>query len=119
MDFNLISAIDKMADIAIAAGESVVGLSDRSAASVAPKAVRRLTDDLDMIANISDAAATRGKTADFKNDIEALVQDASEDIFRTFNPRASSPANLRAIYAQCWSSDTLELIEKLKAQGEA
>jgi len=118
MDFNLIAAMDKMADIAVAAGESVAGLSARSAAAVAPKAVRRLTDDLDMIANISDAAAARGKTADFKADAEALVKDATEDVFRAFNPRASSPDDIRAIYAQCWSSDTLELIEKLKSHCE-
>jgi len=71
-----------------------------------------------MIANISDAAAARGKTADFKADAEALVKDATEDVFRAFNPRASSPDDIRAIYAQCWSSDTLELIEKLKSHCE-
>ena len=118
MDFNLIAAMDKMTDIAVAAGESVAGLSDRAAAAVAAKAVRRLTDDLGIIANITDAAAARGKTANFEADIEGLVKDATEDVFRRFNPRGSSPADIKGIYARCWSSGTLELIEKLKAHGD-
>ncbi len=118
MDFNLIAAMEKMADVAVAAGESVSGLSFRGAAAVAARAVRRLTDDLGIIANISDAAAARGKTANFEADIDPLVQDAVSDVFRPFNPRSSTPADIRAIYAQCWSSTTLELIEKLKAHAE-
>ena len=117
MDFNLIAALDKMADIAVAAGESITGLSSRSAASVAAGAVRRLTDDLGIIGNISDAAAARGKTAVFEKDIDGLVKDAVEDVFRRFNPRHSSPQDIRSIYAQCWSSTTTELIEALRARG--
>ncbi len=119
MDFNLIACMDKMSDIAVAAGESVSGLSSRSAAAVAARAVRRLTDDLGIIANISDAAAARGKTADFGRDIEGLVKDATEDVFRRFNPRSSSPEDIRSIYAQCWASSTVELIEKLRQHQSA
>lgn len=118
MDFNLIAAMEKMADIAVAAGESVSGLSRRAAAAVAARAVRRLTDDLGIIANITDAAATHGKTADFEKNIDGLVRDAANDVFRPFNPRASNPDDIRGIYAQCWSSGTLELIEKLRAHGD-
>ena len=114
MDFNLIAVMEKMADIAVAAGESVVGLSRRSAAASGVQAIRRLTDDLGILANITDAAAARGKAADFKSDITALVKDAMNDIFRTGNPRSSSETDIRSIYASCWSSDTLDLIEKLK-----
>ncbi len=119
MDFNLIAAMDKMADIAVAAGESVAGLSRRAAAAVAARAVRRLTDDLDIIANITDAAAARGRIASFETEVDALVKDAEEDVFRPFNPRVSSPADIRALYARCWSSGTLELVEKLRAHGES
>lgn len=114
MDFNLISCMEKMADIAGAAGESVAGLSRRAAAAVAARAVRRLADDLGIIANISDAAEMAGKKADFEKDIDGLVRDAASDIFRRFNPRLSSPADIRGIYSRCWSSGTLELIERLK-----
>lgn len=114
MDFNLISSLEKMADIAVAAGESVTGLSSRAAASVATKAVRQLADDLGILANITDAAAARGKTANFQKDIDGLVHDALNDVFRPFNPRNSNADDIRAIYARCWSSETLELIEKLK-----
>lgn len=115
MDFNLISSMEKMADIAVAAGESVAGLSRRQAAAVAAKAVRRLTDDLGIIANITDAVEAIGKKADFEKDINGLVRDAMSDVFRRFNPRASSAADIRDIYSRCWSSGTLELIERLKA----
>jgi len=117
MDFNLISSMEKMADIAVTAGESIAGLSDRAAAALAPKAVRQLTDDLGVMANITDAAAARGRTADFKADIDGLVQDAVNDVFRPFNPRNSNAEDIRGIYARCWSSNTLELIEKLKNHG--
>ena len=113
MDFNLISSMKKMADIAVAAGESVSGLSARSAAAVAAKAVRRLTNDLGIIANITDAAGARGKTANYEKDIDGLVRDATNDVFRPFNPRTSNPDDIRGIYGRCWSSNTLELIEKL------
>lgn len=118
MDFNLIAAMEKMADIAVAAGESVSGLSRRAAAAVAAKAVRRLTDDLGVIANISDAAAARDRSADFERDIDALVRDAANDVFRPFNPRSSTPEDIRALYAGCWSSSTVELIEKLRAHED-
>lgn len=115
MDFNLISSMEKMADIAVAAGESIAGLSARAAAALAPKAVRRLADDLGVMANITDAVASRGGTADFKADIDGLVQDALNDVFRPLNPRNSGADDIRSIYARCWSSDTLELIEKLRS----
>ncbi|MDR1921979.1 MAG: iron-containing alcohol dehydrogenase, partial [Candidatus Adiutrix sp.] len=117
MDFNLIACMEKMADIAVAAGESVANMSPRGAAAVAGLAVRSLTDDLGVIANISEAAAARGKTADFEKDIEGLVGDALNDVFRPFNPRHSSPEDIRSLYARCWSSDTLNLVEQLRRQG--
>ncbi|UQZ89067.1 alcohol dehydrogenase [Deltaproteobacteria bacterium Smac51] len=115
MDFNLIACMEKMADIAIAADEDIHGLCPREAAAVAGQAVRRLTDDLGIIVNISEAAAASGTTADFEKDIARLVEDAMSDVFRPFNPRNSSAADIKAIYSKCWSSNTLELIEKLKS----
>lgn len=111
MDFNLISRMEKMVDIADAATENVHGgLCQREGAALATKAVRRLANDLGIITNITEAS---GGKADFAADIDSLVNDALNDVFRPFNPRVSSPADIRAIYSKCWSSETLELIEKL------
>ena len=102
MDFNIIARLDKMIDIAEAAGEKVDGLSDRAAAAVAPQAVRTLSRDLGIIDNITEAAQARGFEANFERDIDGLVQDAMNDVFRPFNPRTVTPQVIKHIYSLCW-----------------
>jgi alcohol dehydrogenase len=114
MDFNAIARLEKTIEIAEAAGENVWGLSKRDAATLAPRAVRTLCSDLGAIMNITEAVAARGQAAHFEADIDSLVKDALNDMFIQGNPRNATAADIRGIYASCWSSATLDLIKKLK-----
>jgi alcohol dehydrogenase len=117
IEFNTIARYDKIIEIAEAAGENRWGIHRREAAALASKAIRNLSSDLGAIPTISEAVAALGKDkeANFERDIDALVNDAMNDIFRQDNPRNSSPQDIRAIYASCWSSSTIDIIKRLKA----
>lgn len=104
IEFNNLARREKTIEIAEAAGENTWGLSRHDAARFAVKAVRNLSRDLGCVSSITDAARAVGKVADFERDIDVLVNDAMNDIFRNGNPRTTSPADIRTLYAACWSS---------------
>lgn len=114
MEFNAIARYDKLIEIAEAAGENRWNLPKRDAAALAAKSIRTLSSDLGVIPNISEAVSALGKYADFEKDIDSLVNDAMNDVFKNDNPRNVSPADIRSIYASCWSSSTIDLIKQLK-----
>ena len=103
IEFNNLARREKTIEIAEAAGENTWGLSRHDAARFAVKAVRNLSRDLGCVSSITEAARAVGKVADFKRDIDVLVNDAMNDIFRNGNPRTTSPADIRTLYAACWS----------------
>lgn len=119
MEFNSIARADKIIEIAEAAGENMWGLPKRKACALASNAIRNLSGDLGIIPTISEAAQTvgNGQRANFERDIEGLVHDAMSDIFRHDNPRTSTSQDIKAIYASCWSFETLNIIRKLKADN--
>jgi alcohol dehydrogenase len=103
IEFNSLARREKTVEIAEAAGENTWGLSRHDAARFAVKAVRTLSRDLGCVPSITEAARAVGKIADFERDIDTLVNDAMNDIFRNGNPRTTSPADIRSLYAACWS----------------
>lgn len=103
IEFNSLARREKTVEIAEAAGENTWGLSRHDAVGFAAKAVRNLSRDLGCVSSITEAARAVGKIADFERDIDGLVNDAMNDIFRKGNPRTTSPADIRKLYAACWS----------------
>lgn len=100
--FNSLARLEKTVEIAEAAGEHTWGISKHDAAKLAVKAVRTLAEDLSCVSSITDAARAVGKVAEFDRDIDTLVEDAMNDIFRKGNPRATSAADIRKLYGACW-----------------
>ncbi|MDR0822257.1 MAG: iron-containing alcohol dehydrogenase [Endomicrobium sp.] len=114
MEFNRMARHDKMIEIAEAAGENRFNLPSRDVAALAAKSVRILSSDVGVVTNISEAVSMLGKYANFEKDIEGLIKDAREDLFIKDNPRNASPSDIRAIYASCWSTATIDVIRRLR-----
>ena len=102
IEFNSLARPDKTTEIAEAAGENTWGHTRHEAARFASKAVRTLSGDLGCVSSVVEAARVIGKIADFDRDIDTLVNDAMNDIFRKGNPRTTSEADIRNLYAACW-----------------
>lgn len=92
MEFNLPHVIDKYADIAVALGINVEGLSKGEAACAAIDDIRSLNDELNMPAGLGAAGLDREK-------IPKLAADSMLDHCHKFNPR------------QCTEQDMLHLLE--------
>lgn len=91
MKFNLIANPRKFTDIAAALGEKVDGLSEREAAELAVKAVRKLSLDVGIPNNLREV----GITDDM---IPQMAKDSLSAIDRPPNPRVNSLADLEALY---------------------
>jgi len=92
MKFNLVACPERFADIAVALGENIDGLSVMEAAEKAVEAVARLVKDTDIPAlssfNIKD------------EDLERLAEDALRDNNCNANPRKTRLQDLVDIYKQ-------------------
>ncbi|MFF2854790.1 iron-containing alcohol dehydrogenase [Peribacillus sp. NPDC058002] len=104
MKFNLVACPERFADIAVAMGENIDGLSIMEAAEKAVEAVERLVKDT-KIPNLS--------TFNIKDeDLERLAEDALKDGNCSANPRATKLQDLVDIYIQAnnvGSENTSEL----------
>lgn len=92
MEFNLPHVIDKYADIAVALGVNVEGMSKGEAACAAIDEIRSLNDEFKMPAGLGAAGLDRKK-------IPKLAADSMLDHCHKFNPR------------QCSEQDMLHLLE--------
>lgn len=92
MEFNLPHVIDKYADIAVALGVDVEGMSNGEAACAAIDEIRSLNDELEMPTGLGEAGLDREK-------IPKLAADSMLDHCHKFNPR------------QCTEQDMLHLLE--------
>jgi len=90
-EFNLISNLEKFADIAQALGEDVAGLSPKAAAQKAVDAIRELSSDIGIPTGFG---AIGMKTTD----IPILAENALKDICTFFNPRTVKLDDLVALY---------------------
>jgi len=90
-EFNLISRLDRFADIAVALGENIDGLSVRDAADVALEAIRTLSADVGIPADLTQLGV---KTEDLK----IMAENAMKDACGITNPRTPTLDEVIDIY---------------------
>ncbi len=101
MNFNKITTLDKMREIARLFGEDTTGLSDIVAADIAVEAIQRLTADVGIPSTITKLAVSR-KLSVNKKDIPLMAQDAMKDVCTSFNPRVPTIDDYIALYTEAW-----------------
>jgi alcohol dehydrogenase len=89
--FNLIAKMDRFADIAVAMGENIEGLSIRAAADVALESIKTLSHDVGIPSGLSELGV---KEADLKT----MAENAQKDACGLTNPRCPSLDDVIGIY---------------------
>ena len=90
--FNLIACPERFADIAVALGENIEGLSTIDAAEVALEAIVRLAEDVGIPSGLKELGV---KEADFP----ILADNALKDACGATNPRIASKDDIIGIFA--------------------
>jgi alcohol dehydrogenase class IV len=99
MKYNVVSNLEKFAEVAKAMGENVEGLSLREAADRAVKAMAQLAKD----AGIPKMKDVKGLT---EADIPALAEEASKiDRLLSNNPRALTLKDIEQIYREAYAGE--------------
>lgn len=91
MEFNLISQVNKFADIAEALGENVIGITRREAAGKAITAVIQLMVDVRVPLKLREIGIT-------EDTIEQMAQDSLEALDRPGNPRSNNQKDIESLY---------------------
>jgi alcohol dehydrogenase len=89
--FNLIAKMSRFADIAVAMGENIDGLSIRDAADVAIAAIQTLSADI----GIPSGLAALGVK---EKDLQIMAENAQKDACGLTNPRCPSLEEVIGIY---------------------
>ncbi|WP_258019209.1 lactaldehyde reductase [Brachyspira pilosicoli] len=95
MEFNMPVCIDKYVDIAVAMGEKVDGLSKEEAAKKAVEAVRKLSKDVNIPANLRELKIK-------EEDLPRLAKDALADVCTGGNPRDVTLDDILALYKKAY-----------------
>jgi alcohol dehydrogenase len=90
-EFNLNSKLERFAEIAVALGENITGLSTRDAALKAVEAIKTLSRDI----GIPSGFAALGMK---ESDIPLLAEKAHQDFCTFFNPRDIKVEDLAELY---------------------
>lgn len=92
-EFNAIANLKRFADIAIALGENIEGLSDVDAAEVAIDAIRRLSADVGIPEGLDalDVEIT-------EEDLTTMAKNAQKDATMLTNPRTANLEQVIALY---------------------
>ncbi len=90
-EFNLIANPGRFADIAVAMGENIEGLSDVDAADVAIEAIRRLSSDIGIPAGLKDLNVK-------SEDLKVMAENAQKDACMLTNPRKANLEQVIGIY---------------------
>ena len=90
-EFNLISNLEKFADIAVALGEDISGLSPKEAALKAVEAIRTLSKDIGIPSGFKEIGMK-------ESDIPILAENALKDICTLFNPRTVKVEDIIELY---------------------
>ncbi|CAG9620293.1 iron-containing alcohol dehydrogenase [Sutcliffiella rhizosphaerae] len=102
MKYNVISNLEKFAEVAKVLGENVDGLSLREAADRAVYALNKMSRDVGIPASMKDLGVT-------EEDIPALAEEASKiDRLLNNNPRGLTKMDIEQIYRECFEGN-LEL----------
>jgi alcohol dehydrogenase len=89
--FNMIAKVDKFADIAMAMGENIEGLSSRAAADVALEAIQTLSKDIGIPAGLSELGVK-------EEDLKVMAENAQKDACGLTNPRCPNLQDVIQIY---------------------
>jgi alcohol dehydrogenase len=89
--FNLIAKMDRFADIAVAMGENVDGLSTRDAAFKAIDAIKALSDDIGIPAGLTELGVKEA-------DLEVMAKNAMKDACGGTNPRCPNLEEVIGIF---------------------
>lgn len=95
MEFNMPVCIDKYVDIAVAMGEKVDGLSKEEAAKKAVEAVRKLSKDVNIPANLRELKIK-------EEDLPRLAKNALADVCTGGNPRDVTLDDILALYKKAY-----------------
>ena len=95
--FNVIAQIEKFAELAKIMGENTDGMSNRDAADLAIKAIRRLSADVGIPATLVELGKRYGKDVKAA-DIPTMTANAQKDICNLTNPRRATDKEVAAIY---------------------
>lgn len=90
--FNLIAKLERYADIAVALGENIEGLSVRDAAEKALTAIQVLSGDVGIPANLTELGVK-------KEDLKIMAENAQKDACGATNPRRPTLDDVIGIYA--------------------
>ncbi|QBO35945.1 iron-containing alcohol dehydrogenase [Periweissella cryptocerci] len=93
--FNIIAAPERFAELAVAMGENIDGLSTRDAAEVAIKAMRQMSIDVGIPRSIKDIGA---KPEDF----ELMAENALKDGNAFSNPRKATKAEIVQLFQEAY-----------------
>ncbi len=89
--FNLISRLGRFADIAVALGEDVSGLSERDGADVAISAIQTLSKDVGIPSGLRELKVE-------EKDFEVMAKNAMKDACGFTNPRVPTLKDVMVIY---------------------
>ncbi len=89
--FNLISKLDRYADIAVALGENIEGLSAREAAERALTAIQTLSADVGIPSDLTQLGVK-------KEDLKIMAENAQKDACGATNPRRPTLDDVIQIY---------------------
>ena len=90
-EFNAIANVKRFADIAVAMGENIDGLSDVEAAEVAIASIRRLSADVGIPAGLTDLGVK-------EEDLKIMAENAQKDACMLTNPRKAKLEQVIDIY---------------------
>ncbi len=99
MEFSVIGAPERFADIAQAMGEPIDGMSPMKQAEAAISAVERLVNDIQM-PRLGEIGIDREK---FEQVIDQMAVDAIASGSPANNPRQTSAEEIAALYRKCFS----------------
>lgn len=99
MEFSVVGAPERFADIAQAMGEPIDGLSPMKQADAAISAVERLVNDI-QTPRLGEIGIDREK---FEQVIDQMVLDAIASGSPANNPRQASAEDIAALYRKCFS----------------
>lgn len=89
--FNLIAKMDRFADIAVAMGENIEGLSIRAAADLALEAIKTLSADVGIPSGLKALGVK-------EEDLRTMAENAQKDACGLTNPRCPSLDDVVGIY---------------------
>jgi len=89
--FNLIANAQRFADIAVAMGENIEGLSVREAADVAIAAIKKLSSDIGIPAGLTELGVK-------EEDLKLMAENAMKDACSFTNPRIATLDDIIGIF---------------------